>query len=256
MKSFLIFALCFLAISSELTDNIKKCYKYFIDHGLTKEGAAGLIGNLKAESGVRPNILEYSKQTKLHMTSEEYIRKTNDGTYTNFANDRSGFGLVQWTYPSRKQKLLEKCRGKIEDLYCQLEFLLEEIKGYKGVYRVLTTSHNVAECAKKVMMDYERPGNLSVENQNKRASMATTIYKELIAFFGGNSDINLGDDNTQSDKPTTEQPISTGRTYTVVKGDTLTRIANRFGTTVQRLCELNNIKDRNLIRVGQVLKID
>ena len=55
---------------------------------------------------------------------------------------------------------------------------------------------------------------------------------------------------------TTPQPQSTGRTYTVVKGDTLTKIAKRFNTTVKRLCELNNISNPNLIRVGQVLRID
>ena len=44
-------------------------------------------------------------------------------------------------------------------------------------------------------------------------------------------------------------------TYTVVKGDTLWSIAKRFGTTVDELVRLNNIKNRNLIYIGQVLKI-
>lgn len=45
-------------------------------------------------------------------------------------------------------------------------------------------------------------------------------------------------------------------THTVVKGDTLTAIAKKYGTTVDALVKLNNIKDRNLIVVGQVLKLD
>lgn len=45
-------------------------------------------------------------------------------------------------------------------------------------------------------------------------------------------------------------------TYTVKKGDTLSRIAVEYSTTVDKLVELNNIKNRNLIYVGQVLKID
>ena len=44
-------------------------------------------------------------------------------------------------------------------------------------------------------------------------------------------------------------------TYTVVKGDTLWSIAKRFGTTVDELVRLNNIKNKNLIYIGQVLKI-
>ena len=45
------------------------------------------------------------------------------------------------------------------------------------------------------------------------------------------------------------------KTHTVVRGDTLSEIAQRYGTTVNYLAKLNNIKNVNLIYVGQVLKI-
>ena len=48
---------------------------------------------------------------------------------------------------------------------------------------------------------------------------------------------------------------STVKTYTVVSGDNLYSIANRFNTTVEVLCRLNNIINPNLIYVGQVLKL-
>ena len=54
--------------------------------------------------------------------------------------------------------------------------------------------------------------------------------------------------------PATPQPPPTG-TYTVVAGDTLSRIAARFGTTVAALVQANNIVNPNLIYVGQVLII-
>ena len=44
--------------------------------------------------------------------------------------------------------------------------------------------------------------------------------------------------------------------YTVVLGDTLGKIANRFGVTVDELVKLNKLSDPNLIYVGTVLKID
>ena len=44
--------------------------------------------------------------------------------------------------------------------------------------------------------------------------------------------------------------------YTVVLGDTLGKVANRFGVTVDELVKLNNISDPNLIYVGTVLKVD
>ncbi len=49
--------------------------------------------------------------------------------------------------------------------------------------------------------------------------------------------------------------MATYKTYTVVRGDTLSEIAQRYGTTVSYLAKLNNIRNVNLIYVGQVLKI-
>lgn len=51
----------------------------------------------------------------------------------------------------------------------------------------------------------------------------------------------------------TTVPGTTG-TYTVVRGDTLIKIASRFKTTVKKLVENNGIKNQNLIFPGQVLK--
>lgn len=54
--------------------------------------------------------------------------------------------------------------------------------------------------------------------------------------------------------PTPAKPAS-GNTYTVVKGDTLSGIAAKYGTTYQALAALNGIADPNKIYPGQVLKI-
>lgn len=56
--------------------------------------------------------------------------------------------------------------------------------------------------------------------------------------------------------PVRERPVSgSTTTYTVAKGDTLSGIAARYGTTVQALAVANNIADVNLIYVGQQLVI-
>lgn len=44
--------------------------------------------------------------------------------------------------------------------------------------------------------------------------------------------------------------------YTVVLGDTLGKVANRFGVSVDELVKLNNLSNPNLIYVGTVLKVD
>lgn len=62
--------------------------------------------------------------------------------------------------------------------------------------------------------------------------------------------------------PITSKPVAkpqptkiTGDTYTVKSGDTLSEIANRSGVSVDNLMAWNNIKNKNLIIVGQVLKL-
>jgi LysM repeat protein len=58
-----------------------------------------------------------------------------------------------------------------------------------------------------------------------------------------------------SGAPTPPAPAGGVTTYTVQPGDTLARLASRFGVTVDGLVETNEIEDRDLIRVGQVLTI-
>ena len=43
--------------------------------------------------------------------------------------------------------------------------------------------------------------------------------------------------------------------YIIQKGDCLSVIAQRYGTTVKTLCELNNIKNPNLIYAGNKLLV-
>lgn len=58
-----------------------------------------------------------------------------------------------------------------------------------------------------------------------------------------------------STPPASTQPTTSGATYKVKRGDTLSAIAARFGTTVKVLVSLNNISDPSRIHAGQVLKL-
>lgn len=50
-------------------------------------------------------------------------------------------------------------------------------------------------------------------------------------------------------------PAPAAQTYTVKSGDTLSGIAAKYGTSYQRLAQINNIPDVNKIYPGQVIKI-
>jgi LysM repeat protein len=56
--------------------------------------------------------------------------------------------------------------------------------------------------------------------------------------------------------PTTPDPIPSGPIqYTIQPGDSLTRIAAKYGVTVDAIARANNISNPNLIQVGQKLII-
>lgn len=60
----------------------------------------------------------------------------------------------------------------------------------------------------------------------------------------------------QTENVNPKEPVKdTKEYYTVVKGDTLTKIANKYNTTINKLVSLNNIKNPNLIYVGQKIRI-
>jgi LysM repeat protein len=50
-------------------------------------------------------------------------------------------------------------------------------------------------------------------------------------------------------------PSATTASYTVVRGDSLDRIARKYGVTASRLAEINSVSHPNLIFVGQKLKV-
>jgi len=51
------------------------------------------------------------------------------------------------------------------------------------------------------------------------------------------------------------QPATSGETYRVKSGDTLTAIAARFGTTTQVLVDLNDLADPSRLKIGQILEL-
>ena len=84
-----------------------------------------------------------------------------------------------------------------------------------------------------------------------------------VAGINGNVDRDLFTEEIfledSSEIPNTENPNGNYNTetiyYTVKRGDTLSAIASRFGTTVQEIAQINGIQNVNLIYTGQVLRI-
>jgi len=152
--------------------NEQKIWNYLKENGFSDYGAAGLMGNLYAESGLRSNNLQNTYEGKLGMADAEYTELVDKGVYKNFIHDEAGYGLAQWTYWSRKEALLAyaKATGRsIGDLEMQLEFLLKELANY-GLLDKLKAMASVLEASNLVLLKFEKPASMNTSaTQTKRA---------------------------------------------------------------------------------------
>lgn len=154
-------------------------WQFLKSQGFTDAGAAGLMGNLYAESALNPKNLQNTYEKKLGLSDEEYTRQVDNGQYTNFVRDSAGYGLAQWTYWSRKEKLLKYAqlnKKSIGDLHMQLEFLISELSNYSKLWELLHTTDSVLIASNTVLFDFERPANQGEEVQTKRASYGQVYF--------------------------------------------------------------------------------
>ena len=157
-------------------------WNYFKKKGLNDYGIAGLMGNLYAESALRPCNLQGTYEKSLGMTDAEYTAAVDAGTYTNFIYDKAGYGLAQWTYWSLKRDMLNyitKLGKSIGDGEAQMEFLAYQLaKDYKIVWNTLCTADSVLEASNSVLLKFERPADQSEAVQTKRADYGQKYYDD------------------------------------------------------------------------------
>lgn len=87
---------------------------------------------------------------------------------------------------------------------------------------------------------------------NYKQDLANAFANGIHKFAGNTNSVPSNSVNVEPSKETGQSGTST---YTVKSGDTLSSIAQKFGVTVDNLVEWNNISNKNLINVGQVLTV-
>ena len=133
---------------------------YLVTHGYTPEAAAGIMGNIEAESGFNTSAVESSV--------------TNPG---------EGIGLIQWSF-GRKAQLISfaQSQGKHwSDIGVQIAFLDYEMNGAEGTvfpggvngFKRLTS---VEEVTSQFCWLFERP-NVNYAHYERRISAAHAYYE-------------------------------------------------------------------------------
>ena len=80
-------------------------------------------------------------------------------------------------------------------------------------------------------------------------------FESIIKKVGKNGFTGTLPSSQPKQETKTEPKQTSGKTHVVAKGETLSKIAKKYKTTVKELVAKNNIKDKNKIYIGQVLKI-
>lgn len=138
-------------ISSNATVNqkAKQGINFFMSKGLTKQQAAGIMGNLHAESGLDPNV-----------------KPGDNGT---------AHGIAQWRLDrySNLQNFAKQANKPLTDYNTQLEFVWHELSGkYSGALQKLKETSTIVDAARIFSKHYENPA----QYETKREAAASQFF--------------------------------------------------------------------------------
>lgn len=134
----------------------KYAYNYLVSKGLSPTAAAGIIGNLHAESGLNTRI-------------------------PGRADNKGSIGIAQW-HSERKQGLYDFAKRKganAYDLTTQLDYLVDELKSpaYKKAFVGVSNARTPDEAAVAFMNDFEKPAEWAKRQSiGQRVGMARSIF--------------------------------------------------------------------------------
>jgi hypothetical protein len=154
------------------------------NYGYPVNGAAGLVGNLFAESGLIPSRIQTSPealplradnfQGELTDFSAEDVMNRNEKTQSGPAP--VGIGLAQWSEAERRKKLFTyEFDGTVLgakvlfDMDAQLDYVVDELlhrQGFGGVEKLLRkASATRSDASDEVLCNFERPAAVLEGNE-------------------------------------------------------------------------------------------
>ena len=159
----------------------QQIYNKLRQHGLSEAGALGVLGNFDCESNCEPYRVQ-GDFSSYRSISKAYVKGIEDGQLPKqqFANDGKGFGLAQWTYPTRKAELYDMAKQTglpIDSVQLQVDFAVKELKrDYPNLFRFLCDTMSVYDACYRVCTEFELP---AVNNVDARWQAACRIKQEI-----------------------------------------------------------------------------
>ena len=164
------------ANSVNSADNIVVAMQFFVSNGLSAVQAAGIVGNLHAESSVIPSRQEGEPPSYIATAPINGI----------------GFGIAQWTYTSRQAPLVASAEAAgvpVNTLQVQLDYVWYELThGYMSDLNALKTATTTRDATNIILQHYEAPKVKDEAVLNTRTSLAD---KDLQLYGAAGGDIGI-----------------------------------------------------------------
>ena len=125
--------------------------QFFVNKGLTRAQAAGIVGNLEQESGLKHNAV---------------------------GDNGTSYGLAQF-HNERRDALFQKYGNNPTDMQ-QLEFIWQELNSTeKSALQALKVARTIEDATEAICKKYERP-KAEYANLNKRKQYAQRAYDNIV----------------------------------------------------------------------------
>lgn len=140
--------------------------------GLIQQQAAGVCGNLYAESKFSEDNAQDSSYPGIH-----------NSNYVYSSSDSVGYGLMQWTYKTRKEGLTSTADSMglaVSDINAQLAYFRKEMTtDFKSAWTKIKAATSYNNASDIFLEEIEKP---AVYNYNERRGYSQTIYNALKSF--------------------------------------------------------------------------
>jgi len=123
--------------------------------------------------------------------------------------------------------------------------LLQNEKEGNFDYITVDKAYSINQLAAEMKMDYK---SLQKLNPSYIRGMTHPVKQSEIR-------LPLGMRNSALDALSKLEPIDFPFKYTVVKGDSLWSISRKYGVSIKTICELNNIQENAILKIGKTLYI-
>lgn len=178
-------------------ENALAIKNYYENQGLPPASVCGMLGNIRGEAGEQMNSDNAENKINKYLTDAEYTQQVDNGTYAcplpdpkykgkDFVYDGVGYGLIQWTFWSRKQGLLDYVKSKsvsISNRTAQLEYSIWELTNcHKDLWKRMLDAKDAGDIAVDIMVNYEKPA--SVDDPSARAVRASYANEFYEIFYG------------------------------------------------------------------------